>query len=54
MIDDQERDVTWRIVGCPIVREISTVDLHLSGDRVRGEIRFTRWVLISTVNRKEL
>ena len=29
-IDDQERDVTWRIVGRPIAREILTVDLHLS------------------------
>ena len=28
-IDDQERDVTWRIVEHSIAREISTVDLHL-------------------------
>ena len=28
-IDDPERDATWRIVERPIVREISTVDLHL-------------------------
>ena len=30
MIDDQERDATWRIMGRLIVREISVVDLHLS------------------------
>ena len=29
-INDQERDPTWRIVGRPIAREISAVDLHLS------------------------
>ena len=29
-IDNQERDATWRIVGCLIAREISAVDLHLS------------------------
>ena len=30
MIDDQEPDATWRIVGRLIACEISTVGVHLS------------------------
>ena len=33
---------------------IYAIDLHLSEERVRGEIGFTRCVLISTVDREEL
>ena len=56
MIDDQERDATWHIGRGPINREIRAVDLHLSkgGGGVRGNIRLTRCVLISTVDQEDL
>ena len=46
--------MTWCIVGRLIVHEISTVDLHLSEDGIRGEIGFTGNDIITTVDRKEL
>ena len=53
MINDRDEEATWQREERPIAREISTVDLDLSGG-VRGKIEFTGCDIISTVDHDEL
>ena len=46
--------MTWRIVGCPIAREIKAVDLHLSEGGYVAKLDSSDCILISTIDQEEL
>ena len=53
-VSDRSQSMIKSVMRCLIAYEIRTVDLHLRGGGVCGEIRLTGCVLISTLDREEL